>query len=286
MEELDLDLLETDRSLVVKCRIFVPCRKAKELFESYYEHSVQEIRDEFFDNLSSNVGIRIAKLGSKGKFCRKRSFKNGESEWVRQESIANNSNGHMYLETKSNEAEILKEDLNCFLSYDFKRIVLLHDKNNETVYSIVLDSVNFGNLNYSVLCFSCCFQKIVEWADIVDIARRWIFQQVGVRQLRPLPVYTKFMYVLRLSREFALFHDVYEELCSSDVGVCSQVEKLLKQRSLVDKEYIWINDQVPDIFESCQDMGWDVEKSIQYLSERQNRMLNDDSVFFLPRDWF
>lgn len=280
MDKLNLELIETEKACLVKFRTFVPKEMAQNLASF---KPVSEFEENFHDRLTLG-NVWKADLGEVGKFCRMRKNKQTvEEKWVFQETIANEVDRHMYFERPYSQAEAEAAGLNCFLSFEFKRIVLHNEKTEDTEFTVVLDAITSHGIDYSILGFSCCFKKI-EWAAIIQIARQWIFDQIVYRHLRPLPVYTKFMYVLRFSKDFALFHDVFEERCSADNSIDNEVETLLKLRRPADKEYIWVNDQAPGIFESCMVLGWDVPRVMQLLCERREKMLNNDRITFLSSD--
>lgn len=202
MNELELDLVETDESLLVKGRIFVPQEKAERLFKSH--GCATRFKDEFFDRLEHNGKAWNALLGNEGGFCRARTkTSDGTIVWVLQTAVAKSTKAHMYTEKIYKEEETKSDGLKCFLSVELERIVLFHDTVHDIVYSEVLDSIISNGFNYFILCFSCCFKKI-GWNPIVALAREWIFDHVQTHKLRPLPVYTKFMYALKLSKRFAV----------------------------------------------------------------------------------
>jgi hypothetical protein len=284
MAELPLELVETDNAFLVKYRTFVPEDKAEMLFKSF-PHAAEHFEDCFYDILFNDTNKWTAEYGGAGGYRRQRKcISTGSERWVQQDTVPNGFNSHMYVEREFSRKQAVALGLDHLVAYQFKRIVLFHDIIDGNVYSVVLDKVISDGLNYAVLSFSCSFNK-TKWGDIVDIGRVWISEQVNSRKLRPLPVYSKFMYALRLSRNYAVFHDVFEEQCTAH-SVEEQVERLLTLQRLTDKEYIWVNDQAPGIFESCLAMGWDRERTMGYLQGRRGEMLGDCHIRFLPVDCF
>lgn len=279
-----MELIETEEACMVKFRTFVPKEMAQNLFDrlpvSCYEQNL-------YDRLTPGNSWK-ADLGEDGKFCRmRRNKQTGEEKWFLRQTISNNADRHMYFERLYSQEEAEAVGLKCFLSYEFKKIILMYNKKLENnvvdrEFTVALDTITSHGIDYSILVVSCCFKKI-EWTTIIPIARQWIFYQLIDWNLRPLPVYTKDMYVLRFSKDFALFHDVFEERCSSD-SIDNEVEILLKLKHVVDKEYIWVFDQAPGIFKSCMTLGFDVPRTMKLLCERREMMLSNDRITFLSSD--
>lgn len=281
MSELNLKLFDCQTLIMVKCTLFI----ANSSVDKYFNFKPNLIyEDMFYDKI--NVPSS-AEYGTNDTFFRRRiDTATGQVvEQVKQEKKPLSPNCHIYEQTEISDKHwpFISDD--CFLSFVFERYNLTIPKGGtsyEHINMCTLDKVTSLGVNYCVLSLSCVFEKGMEWDDIRSTAQLEMISFLRKFSLPHYPVYTKFMYMLRLSRNFELFDDVFKKSCAD---VDARIEELVDRfvgsdKPRQNKEYVWVTHHVLELFEHCIGVGMDVELAIQYLNKKRKDVVDNDSVSF------
>ena len=205
---------------------------------------------------------------------------NERIEQVSHKTIPLVSNIHLHKVKVIKDWNWIFEESHLILTYRFDRYKLKSDKEDKT-FECKFDVVKTNNVNYCILNLSCNIEGDTSlWykqaADkIVPFLNKYCYQDY--------PVFTKFMYMLRISPMFQLFEDVYAKWCTAlDESITELVEELLLKRDLNDKEYLWVISHVPKMYDACFYTGLSHDESHNVISEERNRVLGNPCVTFGP----
>ena len=319
-----LEIYHLGEKTVAKCRMYITSADIKSHFKS---NPAFVLEDRFYSNISkTNKNNNTTTLQSgdlNGVFYRERFKKNLQGEWellcrTVQDLIKHDlSNTSICTQRSLDLIPSSKHDferLDCFLSFAFERYLPLDgiipaidnsrnitDNNPITAalltaeYKVNLDMVIKNSLRYYVLTLSYAAEKvdILMTTEFSHTARNKLIDLSRNFSSSTYPIYTKFMYMLRLSSNQYLSFDgnfVYGDEKGSDMNRASPcgiqdridavVDELLELKEKRDKEYIWIVSHVHKLFESCIDAGFDEVQAINYILRRRQFLVEDPHVTF------
>lgn len=288
-DDLNLEMVECRNQIVVKCRLFISYLSVDKYF-SFQPDKIYE--DKFYDKTTfyDNDVAASAENGAKGVIFRRRVIAgtNNEEivEQVKQETKHLTPNSHIYEQTDIFNENWPFTENDCFLSFIFERYELAipsgGNAGSNKVTKCTLDKVTSLGVNYCVLNLSRVFKKSQEWDDIRLTAQREMISFLRNFSLPCYPVYTKFMYMLRLSPNFELFDDVFKSSCAYvDDRIEELVDRFLgNDKPRQNKEYVWVTTHVHELFEHCIGVGMAVESAIEHLNKKRKSVVDNDSVSF------
>jgi hypothetical protein len=235
--------------------------------------------------------VYSAKFGGQGQYYRKRyDIKNHKYlSSVHQITSALTANSHMYEETIVPDEEWKFRDSDCFLNVVFQRFRLKDTPKTEkfcssnSFFDCYLDKIIAEGVEYFVLSLSCSVPKyqLMKWEDVRDSAMIKFAKFFSEFAVRSFPVYTKFMYMLPLTKNAHLYEPIFKKfVCGVDDKIDEIVENLLINENSIDKEYIWTVSHVRELYEGCISMGLGHHDARKILMERRKQTVENNDVVF------
>ena len=139
-----------------------------------------------------------------------------------------------------------------------------------------LDVINYKGLKYNILNLSCKLTNNdgteEEWENEAKCKLIALFHTFAIDCL---PVFTKFMYMLRISPNFELYEDVFKPWCERlDHGINALVEGQIIHNK-VNMEYVWMVWTVPSKYAFCNNVGLMHEEALTDIAEELRRLFDE-----------
>lgn len=281
---VEIDFIEdSDRHLVIaKCRSYI----SDEMMTHFETNSNFMYEDRFYDKLCGELDEITVEDGQNGKFNHER-YRNKNGLYVLDRRLTQISqppyrpNRHYYLQSEVHKEEWKFEESDCFLKIRFQRYALA-DTEDECNVQCFVDVMDVGGFKYRVLTLSCSLSMSQDRHEHVRDTQTVILPFLNRFSLN-YPVFSKFMFALRMSQNFHLYENVFEPHCSS---LCSSISRILcdictaQDQSTADKEYIGTVDYVPHLYESCMSLSLSESEIGVYLATKKKQLVDCQNVRF------